>query len=230
MTGFDTDTTAMFDEQYRFIDKTAIPITTCNILVASEGTPLYERLEREGRLVDGGGKATARDQYFDTNIIPKLMSKQTLVSGHRSLIWRLYRADAFGKRFSRLMRLLPKKRPAPHMPFIRVVIRAGKLLRPANAVRYARSLTRLFGFYLRPRYWRLGWTFLGWLLRRPSYLEVIGVHMAIFAQFTAVHRAQGFPEDREPEITGLDQPQPPELRAEPSGPSSTDDHLARHAG
>jgi radical SAM superfamily enzyme YgiQ (UPF0313 family) len=50
--GLDTDTAETEQRLIEFIDRTNIPILTMNLLQALPKTPLWERLEREGRLVD----------------------------------------------------------------------------------------------------------------------------------------------------------------------------------
>lgn len=56
------------------------------------GTPLYRRLEREGRLTHPG--QWDRCTLFDVNFRPTGMSADELVRGFRALVARLYRPDA----------------------------------------------------------------------------------------------------------------------------------------
>jgi radical SAM superfamily enzyme YgiQ (UPF0313 family) len=49
--GMDSDTPASFEELYTFIHTTRIAVPILNILIPAPGTPLYEKLEREGRLL-----------------------------------------------------------------------------------------------------------------------------------------------------------------------------------
>jgi len=48
--GFDTDDAKIFDDQYEFLQAAGIPIVMLGLLQAIPRTPLYERLERAGRL------------------------------------------------------------------------------------------------------------------------------------------------------------------------------------
>ncbi len=198
ISGFDQDGPGVFDQHAQFIGRTPVAFVSCNLLVASEGTVLYDRLAEQERLVDGGGKATAGDQFFSTNIVPAKMSVEELVRGNRRLVERLYRPRAFGRRFDRLMRRLPRKRRQPRMRFLPTMITTGRLLRLGNLLAYARSLLRLGTFYLQPGNWRLAATFACWIVKRPWYLDVIGTHMALFAQVTHVHAEQGISADQEP--------------------------------
>ena len=50
--GFDSDDTSVFDLQRRFIEKSRIPQVMAQMLFAIPQTPLYKRLEQEGRVRD----------------------------------------------------------------------------------------------------------------------------------------------------------------------------------
>src|SRR5262249_12857687 len=49
--GFDHDDASIFDEQFEFLEKAQIPVAMLSVLLAIPGTPLYKRLEAEGRLL-----------------------------------------------------------------------------------------------------------------------------------------------------------------------------------
>jgi radical SAM superfamily enzyme YgiQ (UPF0313 family) len=93
--GFDHDDEAVFEEQYRFIQNNGIQLAMVGMLTAIPKTPLYERLEREGRL---------RPSDPNCNIIPKLMSPKALREGYFELVYRLYRPNAFLERYFRAYR------------------------------------------------------------------------------------------------------------------------------
>jgi len=73
--GFDTDTPETFKRQTDFIQESGILMSTVNMLKAPPGTPLYERMKHENRLVPGFSFAESQ-----TNILPlksgKMMSEQ----------------------------------------------------------------------------------------------------------------------------------------------------------
>jgi radical SAM superfamily enzyme YgiQ (UPF0313 family) len=50
--GFDADTEAIFEQQIRFIERTAIPWALLNSLHAMPRTALHERMQKEGRLLE----------------------------------------------------------------------------------------------------------------------------------------------------------------------------------
>lgn len=85
--GFDNDTTDTFDLQYRFITKSGIQGAMIGLLMAVPKTPLYERLEKEGRIIP---EASSSDNTkLATNLIPKGMGYDEMVSGYRELYSRL---------------------------------------------------------------------------------------------------------------------------------------------
>ena len=48
--GLDGDDPTVFERTYRFIVDNRIPVPRVHIMTPVPGTPLYEKLEREGRL------------------------------------------------------------------------------------------------------------------------------------------------------------------------------------
>jgi radical SAM superfamily enzyme YgiQ (UPF0313 family) len=84
--GFDNDDESIFEEQLRFIQEARIPVSMTGLLQAMPKTPLYDRIEREGRLVGD----TNGDQFVLTNILPKQMSRRRLYEGYRWLVDQLY--------------------------------------------------------------------------------------------------------------------------------------------
>ena len=60
--GFDSDTEDIFDRQIEFIERTAIPWALLNSLHAMPRTALYERMQKEGRLLAGVSVQQRRHQ------------------------------------------------------------------------------------------------------------------------------------------------------------------------
>ena len=77
--GFDNDTTKTFETQYQFIMKSGIQAAMIGLLTALPKTPLYERLEKEGRLISK--KNYGDNSKLDTNVMPKQMGYKEMVSG-----------------------------------------------------------------------------------------------------------------------------------------------------
>jgi radical SAM superfamily enzyme YgiQ (UPF0313 family) len=81
--GFDRDTPASFDLQRRFILDSGIMVAMVGLLTALPKTPLYERLKREGRLVEGA--ANGDNTRARTNIVPKNMTAEQMSDGYVKL-------------------------------------------------------------------------------------------------------------------------------------------------
>lgn len=93
--GFDSDDAAIFEEQMDFINEAHIPNPLYNKLGALPGTPLHERLRREGRLIveeTYGGLGSAM------NFRPANMTTEELERGFRWMLSELYSAEAYSKR------------------------------------------------------------------------------------------------------------------------------------
>ncbi|HEY5899602.1 MAG TPA: radical SAM protein [Burkholderiales bacterium] len=94
--GFDRDTVASFATQRRFILDSGIIVAMVGLLTALPRTPLFERLKREGRLVEGA--ADGDNTGGATNIVPKLMSIDDMVAGYRRLYQELLADHAIARR------------------------------------------------------------------------------------------------------------------------------------
>jgi hypothetical protein len=106
--GFDGDDQSIFARQYEFAMATAVPIFSLGTLVAPAATPLHARLEKEGRLDHNGSEIAAGP--WNTNIIPKLMSREQLFEGVKWLCNSLYRPDAFEERVAKLIATFGQRR------------------------------------------------------------------------------------------------------------------------
>jgi radical SAM superfamily enzyme YgiQ (UPF0313 family) len=88
--GFDNDDMTIFDDQYNFIQGNGIQLAMVGMLTAIPKTPLYARLEKEGRLNMANP---------NSNIVPKQMSADTLQENYWKLVKRLYTPQAFLERY-----------------------------------------------------------------------------------------------------------------------------------
>jgi hypothetical protein len=84
--GFDADDETIFDEQFDFIQRNGIQLAMIGMLTAIPKTPLYERLQREGRLVDDDANC---------NIVPMNMTRDELKERYWDLVRRVYAPEAF---------------------------------------------------------------------------------------------------------------------------------------
>ncbi|NDJ53423.1 MAG: radical SAM protein, partial [Chloroflexi bacterium] len=99
--GFDGDDHSIFDRQYRFAMSTTAPIFTLGALVAPAATPLFDRMDREGRLIESGeGKETIGNPW-NTNIVPANMTREELMEGIKWLANNIYAPQSFGDRLIR---------------------------------------------------------------------------------------------------------------------------------
>jgi len=94
--GFDSDDEQIFDDQYDFLQRAGVPIVMLGLLQAIPRTPLYERLERTGRL---RAPVQGNNTLAYTNIDPVCMSYEALVTGYRDLFVRVYTLEALGDRW-----------------------------------------------------------------------------------------------------------------------------------
>lgn len=99
--GFDNDGPDIFQRQFEFAMESPIPIYTLGALVAPAQTPLYFRLESEGRLVPDDPKNVM--QSVHSNIVPVKMTREQLTQGIRWLSNKLYHPTAFGERVVRMI-------------------------------------------------------------------------------------------------------------------------------
>lgn len=94
--GFDSDDHAIFEDQFRFIQDNGILLAMVGMLGAIPKTPLYDRLKKEGRLVEDDP---------NLNFVPKQMSRDELQRGYWKLVERLYTPENFLERYFRSYRL-----------------------------------------------------------------------------------------------------------------------------
>ena len=75
--GFDNDTLDTFEHQYRFITEAGIQSAMIGLLTALPKTPLYERLEKEGRL--SALEHASDNTRPGTNVVPKGMPYDAMI-------------------------------------------------------------------------------------------------------------------------------------------------------
>jgi radical SAM superfamily enzyme YgiQ (UPF0313 family) len=109
--GFDHDTTEIFVLQEDFFKSSRIPITSLGPLVALPTTPLFTRMQQEGRLVAEANLHAVTDKNLPvlhnnggfTNFHPKHMTINELFTGYRWLMRKLYSYPEFSKRLQALL-------------------------------------------------------------------------------------------------------------------------------
>ena len=148
--GFDNDDKGIFEDQFRFIQDNGITLAMVGMLQAIPRTPLYDRLQREGRLFN---------EDPNCNFVPKQMSREELRQGYFKLVERLYRPKAFFERYFKVY-----ESPAYLQRRADICNKAGE---------GKRLPTLLYGLAL---LWSLFWA----LLRHGSLRSVGGVYLKYF--------------------------------------------------
>jgi radical SAM superfamily enzyme YgiQ (UPF0313 family) len=87
--GFDSDGDDVFENQLAFIEAAQISVVMVGMLSAIPKTPLYARLEKDGRL------DLTDPPLHGTNVIPLKMNRESLSSGYAGLMAKLYEPEAF---------------------------------------------------------------------------------------------------------------------------------------
>lgn len=111
--GFDHDDSGIFDQQFNFIEEANISLPSVSILTAIPGTRLWDRLNKEGRLVKMDTEKYVTGYLTTTNIAPKGMTFAELFTGYSGLITRLGNLSSFEARIKRMMSGIKRK---PNVP------------------------------------------------------------------------------------------------------------------
>jgi radical SAM superfamily enzyme YgiQ (UPF0313 family) len=94
----DGQDTTIFDDVFEFVGESGLYEVQITVMTAFPGTPLYERLTREGRILTPGDWSLCT--LFDVNYRPDRMTVKELETGFMNLAERLY-SDEFTKRRKR---------------------------------------------------------------------------------------------------------------------------------
>lgn len=106
--GLDGHTEAVFDAVYDFVARTGLYEVQITVMTAFPGTPLYHRLQEQGRILDEG--AWDKCTLFDVNHVPTGMSPERLQWGLVELAQRLYDRDFIDARRRRFFDGLRRRR------------------------------------------------------------------------------------------------------------------------
>jgi radical SAM superfamily enzyme YgiQ (UPF0313 family) len=101
--GFDNDPLDVFEQQFEFIQRTGIVTAMVGLLTALPQTRLYQRLQREGRLLT---ETTGNNTEAVLNFVPQL-DRNFLISGYRRLMRALYEPKPY---YERILTLLTEHR------------------------------------------------------------------------------------------------------------------------
>ncbi len=208
--GFDNDDESIFDEQYEFLQKAQIPIVMLSVLLAVPKTPLYIRLEAEGRLyrtdVEKGSLAHYVGTAGGTNFHPRHMTREQLKRGQEELYRRLYEPEAFTARLLGNLSRFQDVTYRPEPPQVRSFLILGRLLR--HYWRRGPQARRFFWSNL----WRA-------VKQSPRLLAQMAVYMGMYLHFCQVHGAS----------SGWDPWQPTPAEEEPIASPAVTEEEARSA-
>ncbi|KPK70328.1 radical SAM protein [candidate division WOR_3 bacterium SM23_60] len=102
--GFDHDTLTIFERQIQFIQESGIVTAMVGLLNAVRGTALYQRLQKENRLL---AVASGDNTDCSINFMPK-MRYSTLIEGYKRIVKTIYSPDHF---YARVRKFLEEYRP-----------------------------------------------------------------------------------------------------------------------
>ena len=101
MFGFDQDTTDVFDSTIELLNQWEIDAAEFNILTPLPGTPLYEKMEKEGRILTKDWS-----KYTQTQVVfqPKNMTPEELYNGTKKVVKEFHTTDKMLKRYMKLFK------------------------------------------------------------------------------------------------------------------------------
>ena len=113
--GFDSDDETIFERQREFIERTAIPWAMVGVLMAPPTTALFDRMRREGRLIEDSESLT----NFSPPNFRTVLPLPVLLRGLGELLAGLYAPESY---FKRSLRSLEAWRPSaaqrpPRLPW-----------------------------------------------------------------------------------------------------------------
>lgn len=178
--GFDNDPSDIFEKQIRFVQESRIITAMVGMLNAPDGSRLYQRLKKEGRL---SKEATGDNTDFTTNVVP-LMGYEKLVEGYRRIVNGIYSPRTY---YERVKVFLSEYRPMEKRKW-RFHLRSV----PYNLRYLDAPFKTLFLLGIkddaRVYYWKL----LLWsLLRRPRLLPMAMTYLVYGFHFRKVFAVNG---------------------------------------
>jgi radical SAM superfamily enzyme YgiQ (UPF0313 family) len=149
--GFDNDPESIFETLIRFIQESGVITAMVGLLNAPRGTKLYQRLTKEGRILNS---MTGDNTDFSINFVPK-MDHKSLLDGYAKVLGAIYEPKSY---YARVMRFF-KEYNAVHQK-TKITINF------SNLSALLKSIFRL-GILERERvyYWKL---FFWALFKRPN--------------------------------------------------------------
>jgi len=143
--GFDNDPPSIFQRQIDFIQESGIITAMVGLLNAPNRTRLYERLAREGRIIESfdGNNTNLR-----MNFIPA-MDKEKLLRGYHTILQTIYSSKTY---YERLIRFLRNYKPGLNN---RRRVNTAKILALFRSLLYIGLLSRSRVYYWKLFFWSL---------------------------------------------------------------------------
>ena len=190
--GFDHDGPDIFARQFDFAMSSAIPILTLGALVAPAATPLHERMRLEGRLTADGSEIAAAP--WATNIVPKRMTRDELLTGIQWLANRLYEPAAFAERVLAFTKRFGERLDPRHTGREEYGLRTRRSVeKDAHAI--IKTLTTLG-----PEESKMMYAIFGAISKKPRSLEPVASALLQYAQIRFMYERgrlwEGLPERR----------------------------------
>ncbi|MDD5370732.1 MAG: DUF4070 domain-containing protein [Anaerolineaceae bacterium] len=172
--GFDNDTPSIFQRQIDFIQNSGIVTAMVGLLQAPPGTQLYNRMEKEGRLVN---EMSGDNVDGTSNIVPK-MDAGVLYRGYKGLMDQIYSPDLFYERVRNFLR--------EYTP-----VGAKVKIEPVEILAFFRSIYRLgIRGIERVHYWKLFfWTLFNYPNKFPLAIT-FSIYRFHFAKVNELHLKQ----------------------------------------
>ena len=114
--GFDNDPASIFRSQINFIQKSGIATAMVGLLNAPRGTRLYQRLSKEGRLLNN---FNGNNTDVHMNFVPK-MNYEALVDGYRHILDTIYSPKEYYERVRTFLKEYKPPRIKDRMPHIQL--------------------------------------------------------------------------------------------------------------
>ncbi len=160
--GFDSDPASIFRSQINFIQKSGIVTAMVSLLNAPRGTRLYQRLQKENRLL---GDMSGDNTDCSMNFVPR-MDRETLITGYKEVLDTIYSPPNLYARIRTFLKEYhpPRLKKVPHLQW-----------------RHIHALVRSFWILGvvdkgRTHYWRL---LLMTLFRHPRSLH-LSIGLSVF--------------------------------------------------
>jgi radical SAM superfamily enzyme YgiQ (UPF0313 family) len=156
--GFDNDPAAIFQRLIDFIQESGIVTAMVGLLNAPRGTRLYQRLHREGRLVN---LFSGDNTDLSMNFIPR-MNRDALIEGYRTILKSIYSPKQY---YARVKHFLRDYKPTQarvfrfQMNYVNALLKSMVILGIVGKERFQYWKLFFWSLFTRPRLFRLAITF-----------------------------------------------------------------------